>query len=57
MYKTIKYIIDYLKYKNYKSVLILETSSGQGTELLSSLFDDNLMSFINFYLLFTKEEQ
>jgi len=52
MYKSLKYIIYYLKKNNMKTHIILETAAGQGTELLSEI-----KKFIEFYKLFTDEDK
>lgn len=52
MYKSIKYIINYLKKNNYNTKLILETPAGVGTELLTKVED-----FIEFYNKFTLNEK
>ena len=52
MKQTLDYIIDQIKNLNLKSKIILETSSGQGTELLSNYED-----FLNFYNLFNEDQK
>tara|TARA_B110000259_G_scaffold188266_1_gene246066 strand:+ start:1569 stop:2414 length:846 start_codon:yes stop_codon:yes gene_type:complete len=52
MYESIKYIIDYIKKKNYNTKIILETPAGAGTELLTDIED-----FIKFYNQFTLNEK
>lgn len=49
---TLSYIISQMIKNDYKTTLILETPSGQGTELLTTLED-----FFNFYNLFSIEEK
>jgi len=52
MKKSIEYIIEEMKNKNYNTKLIIETPAGQGTELLKDLND-----FVKFYNSFTIEQQ
>lgn len=56
MYKSIKYLIDKMKEEKLKTYLILETSAGQGTELLATRNDD-ISEFANFYHLFSKDDK
>lgn len=52
MKKALDFIIDEIKNNNLNSKIILETSSGQGTELLS-----NYQDFLDFYNLFTNAQK
>lgn len=52
MYKSLIHVIEYLKKNNMRTKIILETSTGQGTELLS-----NLDEFADFYNKFTDDEK
>ena len=56
MKKSLKQIINYMKSKNMKTHIILETGSCQGTELLSS-YDNSLTEFAEFYNSFSTDEK
>jgi deoxyribonuclease-4 len=55
MYNNLIAIIDFIRLNKLKSKIILETASGQGTELLVS--DGNLNELANFYKKFSKLEK
>jgi deoxyribonuclease-4 len=55
MYMSLKYIINYLKSNSMQTKIILETSAGQGTELLSTSNND-LTNLSYFYNRFTIDE-
>ncbi len=52
MKKALDFIIDEIKNNKWNSKIILETSTGQGTELLY-----NYQDFLDFYNLFTEEQK
>jgi deoxyribonuclease-4 len=52
MKKALDFIIDEIRKNKWTSKIILETSSGQGTELLSNYHD-----FLDFYNSFTEEQK
>lgn len=52
MYKSIKYIIKYLKKKKMNTHIILETAAGQGTELIYKIND-----FFEFYNRFSEDDK
>ena len=52
MFKNLKYIILFLKKNNMDTHIILETAAGQGTELISDIFD-----FFDFYKKFSDDEK
>jgi deoxyribonuclease-4 len=56
MYLSIKYIIEYIKKERLNVYLILETSAGQGTELLVTENND-IDELSNFYAKFTEKEK
>ena len=56
MLNSLKYIISIIKKEKLDSIIILETASGQGTELLVTE-DNTLDELSNFYHRFTKEEK
>lgn len=56
MYKSIKIIIDYIKTNNLNTNIILETSAGQGTELLSTK-NNSLNDLAEFYSRFTSDDK
>ena len=55
MFKSLNYIIEFMKTKNMRTKLILETSSGQGTEMLYT--NRNLDDLANFYNRFDNEQK
>lgn len=56
MYLNLKAIVNYLNTNNFKTKIILETSAGQGTELLSTKNND-LSELSNFYNRFDNVEK
>lgn len=56
MYKSLKIIIKYIKTNNLNTYIILETSAGQGTELLSTK-NNSLNDLAEFYNRFTSEDK
>ena len=56
MYKSLKYIIEKMIEKKYKTKIILETAAGQGTELLVTKNND-ISEFAEFYNRFSKKEK
>jgi deoxyribonuclease-4 len=56
MYLSIKYILDRIREEKLKTILILETAAGQGTELFVTE-DNALDDLANFYHRFTKEDK
>lgn len=52
MFKSIKFIIDYLKSNKFNTKLIIENPAGVGTELLTTPNE-----FVDFYNKFTKDEK
>jgi deoxyribonuclease-4 len=52
MLNAFRYIIKFIKDRNMKTYIILETAAGQGSELISKMDD-----FMDFYNKFTKEDK
>lgn len=55
MYNGLVHVINFMKEHNMKTHIILETGSGQGTELL--ITNGSLENFANFYNKFTEEQK
>jgi len=56
MYKSIKYVLDKIREEGLSTKLILETGSGQGTELFITE-DNGLDELANFYHRFNKQDK
>ena len=56
MYKSLKFIVDYIREKQLNTYIILETSAGQGTELLATK-NNNINDLANFYNRFNIDDK
>lgn len=56
MYKSLKYIINFIIVNKLKTHIILETPAGQGSELIPTM-NNSLEQFANFYNRFTKKDK
>lgn len=56
MFLSIKHIINFIKKEKLNTYIILETSAGQGTELLTTE-NNTINSLANFYARFTNEDK
>ncbi len=56
MYESFKHIINFMKEHDLKTKILLETSAGQGTELLSTK-NNSIDDFANFYNRFEKADK